>query len=296
MGSFTQSKLGFTSRGSRCSGWLYYPKGSRRPPVVIMAHGFAAEKTFGLPQFAEAYARAGYAVYLFDHRNHGESEGIPRNLVRASRQLQDWEAALARIKRAPNIDPQRIILWGASFSGGHVLVMASRHPEIAAVISHVAFTDGLTALQGRAISDIVKAAGAGILDAILSPLGVRCSIPVVGQPGTLACLNQPGAMEGYMATIPPESKWINECPASVFLTLPWYRPITCAEKIKCPVLMVKAREDDIVSAAAWEATVQKIPQAKRLELEGGHFDFYNGETFTYLMEQELSFLVDCGLR
>jgi len=296
MGSYIRSKLGFTSRGTRCSGWLYYPKGSKRPPVIIMAHGLAAEKTFGLPIFAEAYAQAGYAVYLFDYRNHGESEGVPRNLILASRQLQDWEAALQRVKRAPNVDPQRIVLWGASFSGGHVLVMAARHPEIAAVISHVAFTDGFTALQERPLREIVKGAGAGLLDAVLSPAGVRCSVPVVGPPGSLACLNKPGAVDGYTAMIPPESKWKNECPASIFLTLPFYRPIKQATAIKCPVLMVKAREDDIISLAALEQTAEKIPQARILEIDGGHFDFYAGDIFEHLMEQELAFLSASGLR
>jgi alpha/beta superfamily hydrolase len=35
-------------------------------------------KEMGLPQFAERFADAGFAVLLFDFRNLGESEGTPR--------------------------------------------------------------------------------------------------------------------------------------------------------------------------------------------------------------------------
>jgi len=296
MGSFVKSKVGFESRGTRCSGWLYHPKGVKKPPLILMANGFAAEKTFGLPAFAEAFVQDGYAVYLFDYRNHGESEGMPRNLVRASRHLQDWEAALARAKRIPNISQEKIILWGCSFSGGHVLVIAARHPEVAAVISHAALTDGLTVIKERTITDLLKAAGAGILDAVLSIGGVRCTIPVVDEPGKLACLSQPRVVENYTAMIPPESKWENRCPASVCLTLPWYRPIKMASAIKCPLLMIKAREDNIVSAAAIEQTIAQIERGRLLEIEGGHFDYYHGEIFTELYQQELAFLAnECGL-
>lgn len=295
MGNFVKSKVGFESRGVRCSGWLYHPKGIKKPPLILMANGFAAEKTFGLPAFAEAFAENGYAVYLFDYRNHGESEGSPRNLVRASRQLQDWEAALARVKRIPHINQEKIILWGCSFSGGHVLVIAARHPEIAAVISHAPFTDGLTVIKGRNIPELLKSVGAGIIDAVLSVGGVRCTIPVVSEPGKLGCLNQPEVVEKYTAMIPPESKWENRCPASVCLTLPLYRPIKMVSAIKCPVFVIKAREDNILSLTAMEQTAALIEQGNLLEIPGGHFDYFAGEIFTDLLAQELAFLQQCGL-
>ncbi|MGE5380065.1 MAG: alpha/beta hydrolase [Methylocystaceae bacterium] len=287
-----RSKVGFSSRGHHCSGWLYLPKGIKKPPLVLMAHGLAAEKEFGLPVFAEAYARNGYAVYLFDYRNHGGSEGQPRNLVRASRHLQDWEAALARVKRLPNINRDKVILWGTSLSGGHVLVTAARHPEVTAVICHVPFTDGFTALQNKTIGEMLKSVGAGILDAALAWAGVRCMVPVVAEPGKLACLNQPGVVQEYMKSIPPESEWVNQCPASIFLTLPLYRPIKLAAMVKCPVLMIKAEEDNIISASAMIETAKRIEQVRLIEIKGGHFDFYEGEIFESLYQKELSFLAE----
>ena len=42
---FTKVRSDFASRGVRCSGDLYLPGSTDRPPVVVMAHGFAGERT-----------------------------------------------------------------------------------------------------------------------------------------------------------------------------------------------------------------------------------------------------------
>ena len=69
----TKTQSDFTSHGVRCSGDLYLPAGLEHPPVVVMAHGFASERCFRLPSYAERFAGAGMAVYLFDYRCFGKS-------------------------------------------------------------------------------------------------------------------------------------------------------------------------------------------------------------------------------
>jgi alpha/beta superfamily hydrolase len=93
-----------------------------------MAHGFGAERAFGLEPFAERFAEFGVATFLFDYRCFGDSEGEPRNWISPRRHLQDWEAALAHVKGLPNIDPTGSL--GDLFSGGHVIVTVARHPEV----------------------------------------------------------------------------------------------------------------------------------------------------------------------
>ena len=78
---FIRTDVDFVSSGTRCAAWLYRPRGVARPPVVVMAHGFGAERTFGLPAFAGRFAAAGLAALLFDYRGFGQSDGEPRNLV-----------------------------------------------------------------------------------------------------------------------------------------------------------------------------------------------------------------------
>ena len=92
--------------------------------MVIMAHGFGAERTFGLPAYAERFLQRGMAAFLFDYRNFGDSDGEPRNLVSNHRHIKDWEAAVAHVRGLPDIDTEKIALWGSSYSGGHVIVTA----------------------------------------------------------------------------------------------------------------------------------------------------------------------------
>ena len=63
----------FYSKRLRCSAWLYLPDGKEKPPVVVMAHGFAGQKDLGLQPYAEYFAAQGMAVFLFDYRNFGSS-------------------------------------------------------------------------------------------------------------------------------------------------------------------------------------------------------------------------------
>lgn len=88
----------FLSDGTSCVGWLYLPDHISQPPVVIMAHGIAAERTFGLPDFAERFVERGLGVFIFDYRNFGDSDGQPRNLVNPYRHVHYWEAATSHVQ------------------------------------------------------------------------------------------------------------------------------------------------------------------------------------------------------
>ena len=69
--SFSESRSDFTSGGVRCAADLYLPDSKGSPPVIIMGNGFAAERSFAIPVFAEYFAGQGMAVFLFDYRSFG---------------------------------------------------------------------------------------------------------------------------------------------------------------------------------------------------------------------------------
>jgi len=74
-----QQKIVFRSKGLNCSAIFYLPDNlstKEKHPAMVMAHGIGSTKEMCLPQFAERFAAAGFAVLLFDYRNLGESEGI----------------------------------------------------------------------------------------------------------------------------------------------------------------------------------------------------------------------------
>ena len=64
-------------------------------------------------------------MLVFDHRYLGDSGGEPRQRFRKRDQLQDWRSAVSFARTLDGIDPERIVLWGFSFSGGHVVETAA---------------------------------------------------------------------------------------------------------------------------------------------------------------------------
>ncbi len=288
---WTREDSDFLSQGVRCAGWLYRPRGDAKPPVVVMAHGFAAERTFGLPAFAERFASRGMAVFVFDYRNFGASEGMPRNLVNPFRHLQDWEAAVSHVRSLPAVATDKIALWGSSFSGGHVIVTAAQQPGIAALVAQVPFVDGPATLRTLGLGYSLRAVAAGLRD--LARMVTRREpycIPVVSSPDRFAAMNKPDALEGYKALVPPDSPWKNECPARILLAAPLYRPISYAARVRCPALLVAAEKDSLIPVEAVARTAARMPAATLERVPAGHFDVYVGEWFERVVRLEGDFL------
>ncbi len=292
--NFTRKDSCFYSEGTRCAGWLFLPQGVENPAVVIMAHGLAAERKFRLPAFAERFVQRGLAVFLFDYRNFGDSQGTPRNLVSPRRHVKDWQAAIAHVRGLPEIDPQRLALWGTSFSGGHVIVTAAGDHGIRAVVSQVPFVDSITGTSGLGIKQAFKAISAGLRDLLRIITGRSpYYIPVVGEPDTFAVMNSPDAYSGYMTIVPGDSSWRNECPARIAFSVLWYRPIRVVAEVRCPLLIVMAENDSLIPAEAVRRMASKARDSSLVSLPLGHFDVYVGEGFEETVTKEADFLEKC---
>ncbi len=280
----------FSSKGLNCAADLLRPDNVAQPPLIIMAHGFAATRDAALPRFAEQFVAAGYAVMLFDYRNFGDSEGMPRHWVDPARHLQDWEAALRHAQTFDNVDGRRIVLWGSSFSGGHVLAMAAKHPEIGAVISQVPHVDGLATLAANSLSQVLKLTAAGLRDAIGSLLGHPHYSPVVGHPGEVAAMTSAEAYDGYLGLLPEGSDWENKVLARVFLKISLYSPGRQARKISAPTLIVVGKHDTVTPPDAARAVARALPRGEIQELDANHFQPYNDPVFQKNIELQLDFL------
>lgn len=288
----------FYSKGLKCSAWLYLPDGVKNPPVVVMAHGFAGQKDFGLEPYAEYFTGLGMAVFLFDYRNFGGSEGEPRNLVNPWRHLNDWKAAVAHVRGLIDVDGARIALWGTSFSGGHVLVTAAREKGISAVVSQVPFVDGIATTMRFSIPYQIEGLYHGLKDLYRKVSGKPPHmVPAVGEPGTFAMMNTPDAMQGYYTLVPPDSDMKNEVPARIGLMVPSYRPVMYARRITCPVLLMYAENDSLIPAGAVKKAGARIPDAEVIGLPVGHFDVYTGDLFRQVAAKQGEFLTKAlGIR
>lgn len=296
---FTRSDDSFPSRGDMLKAWLYMPAAVVKPPVVIMAHGFGGERWMRLPAYAELFAGNGIAVLIFDYRGFNDSCGTPRNYINPSRHLQDWDAAIAHVKTLDNIDSARIALWGTSFSGGHVIVEAAKHPEISAVISHVPFTDGFsTVLKNYITADpvfAIKGVYNALADIFISLVSRRRhNVRIAGRPGeSFALLSRPDSMTGILKITGMEEgefEKMNFCPADIILSLSLYRPLKYAGKVRCPSLVIGAEKDTLFPASGPARMAGLMKNAFYAGYPMGHFDPYDGELFIKISEVMVNFL------
>jgi dienelactone hydrolase len=257
-----------------------------------MAHGWSGVREQRLDAFAERFADAGLAALVFDYRHFGASEGEPRQLLDIKRQLADWRAAVDHARSLDGIDPDRIALWGSSFSGGHVIETAAADPRIAAVVAQVPFVDGMANLPRLGIGPMLKMTGAGLRDQLGAALGrPPHMLAAVGSPGSRAVMTTPDAEPGFRALDPPGSTWRNETAARIALRVGRYRPAAKAEQVTCPIFFAIADDDAVTPPDLAAKAAARMTRAEVRHYHGGHFDVYVGELFERVVADETEFLV-----
>ncbi len=262
-------------------------------PVVVMAHGLGGTKDSGLEPFAAGLAEAGLDVLAFDYRGFGASGGTPRQRVSMAGQLEDYRAAMAAAARLPGVDGSRLVLWGVSVSGGHVLAAAAGRDDVAAVVSLTPLVDGraaaLLALKHHPPRAILRSTTAGVRSRVASLRGREpVMMPVVARPGEVGALALPGHYESYLALAGPT--WRNEIDASVGMELGGHRPGRHAKSVRCPLLVQIA---DFDRSAPPQASA-KAAEAGRAEVRHypcDHFDVWPGsDWFEPVVAHQLHFL------
>ena len=114
----------FRSGPVRCAGDLYLPDGigDRAPAAaVVMGHSVVMVKE-ALGPHAEHLARAGFVVLAVDWRTVGSSEGEPRCQWQPFWQVEDLRSGVSYLRTRPEVDPERIGLWGHSTAAGVAVV------------------------------------------------------------------------------------------------------------------------------------------------------------------------------
>jgi pimeloyl-ACP methyl ester carboxylesterase len=294
-----RSDVSFESGGETCAAWHFPAEGDvfasvEGRPCMVMAHGIGGTRDSGLEPFAEAFAEAGLDVLLFDYRNFGASTGEPRQLCWPPRHRDDYRAAVAFARGLDGVDPDRIVLWGTSWSGGHVVYVAADDPRIAAVISQTGDLDGL-----RTLREIARYADWGQLlrvnlEAVKDLVRIvrrqpPHTIPIVAKPGKVAAMASEDAEAGYLSIAGPS--WRNEVTARAVFSESSNRAITRMDDLQCPILVQIADRDQVAPpqggrAAAWRAK----GRVEVREYPCTHFDIYLGEWRERSIADQLHFL------
>lgn len=290
-----RTDITFLSAGTTCAAWHYAGRDDAFEtadgrPCVVMAHGFSGTRDAGLEGYAEGLAAAGLDVLLFDYRGFGGSDGRLRQHIDYRGQRADYHAAIAAARRLRGVDPERIVLWGTSYSGGHVLNVAANDPRIAAVVSLTPAVDGLAVL-----GMMMKSAGIGKIWA-LTAAGLRDRfgsrpylLPAVGPAGSPAVIAKDGALEDFLAVSGP--LWRNEVRARCTLDVARNRPVLSVGKITAPLLVQVGDLDTVVSAPAAERAARKANAPTELRnYPVDHFDVYSDPWLPTVLRDQIEFL------
>jgi uncharacterized protein len=270
---------GAAERRAECHAWHFTGEGEELAtdagrPVAVMAHGLAGTKDSGLQPFAEALAAAGLDVLAFDYRGFGASGGEPRQTVSMAGQLEDYRAAMSAAARLPGVDPQRMVLWGVSLSGGHVLAAAAHRDDVAAVVSLTPLVDGMAAGRHALAHHKPSAMARSTVIGLQSRLGRTRMMPVVARPGELGALTLEGCAEDYLSIAGPT--WRNEVDAAVGLELGNHRPGKSAADVRAPILVQIADFDrSAPPQAAAKAAFAGRAQVRHYPCD--HFDVWPGK-------------------
>jgi pimeloyl-ACP methyl ester carboxylesterase len=300
--AFVREDAGFESSGVRCAAWVYRPAGAAAQPssavrpVVVMAHGFGGDRRTRLPAFAERFAAAGYVVVLFDYRTFGDSDGRPRRLLKIRRQHEDWRSAVAFARSLPGVDADRVVLWGTSLSGGHVLRVGAQDARVAAVVAQVPHVDGLaSALALRPAASLALGVRA-VADLALAAVGRGPHyVSAIGAPRSGAVLQSADALPGWQAMVEQSPEHVPVAgivAARVSLAMPFYSPGRSVRRLSCPVLVQIATDDVVTPPEAGRKVAGRILDARVLEYAGGHFDPYVPPLFEQVVGDQVAFLAE----
>ena len=280
----------FPSGDGQCSAWLYLPDGDGPAPVVVMGHGLGAIKEMGLVPFAERFVAAGYACLVFDYRHFGASTGEPRQLLSVTRQREDWKGAVAYARSRPELDPDRVVIWGSSFGGGHVIATAAEVP-VAAVIAQCPFTDGVASSFAIPPRTLVKVVALALRDLLAARRGRSpVMVPLAGEPGTTALMTAPDVVPGYLGLVPDGVTFRNEVAARVAFDILRARPGGRAAKVACPLHVTVCDRDSVAPARTTTRLVNRAPHAEVVHRPIGHFDIYTGAEMERVVADQVSFL------
>lgn len=273
----------FPSEGVTCRGWLYTPgRGAAPWPTIVMAHGFSGVKEMRLDSFAEAFATAGLASLVFDYCGFGSSDGEPRQDIDPHAQVTDYRNAISFARQLHEVNGERIGVWGTSYSGGHVLMVAALDRRVKAAVSQVPLIDGWETFA-RVAGEEGRTAFVSQMIAERERLyagGAPAMIPVVDNSGGFAAMATPDAYEWFERFAQSAPTWKNEVTLQSLERLLEYAPGRFIDRVAPTPLLLIAAARDFIPLDVTRRAFARAGEPKRLcIIPAGHFEVYESPHF-----------------
>ncbi len=127
----------FNRHGVKLAGVLNLPASATAAspgPAVLLCQGLSGVKHLVLPEIAAGFAAKGLASLRFDYAGYGESER-ERGWIDPPARVNDALYAFAWLRGQPGVDGGRVGVYGHSYGGPVAIILASREPDVRAVVS-----------------------------------------------------------------------------------------------------------------------------------------------------------------
>lgn len=279
-------QITFTSDSATISGDLYLPASryDKKFPGIILCHGFAAVKELFLPTYANKFAEHGYAVLAFDYRGFGKSEGERGRLV-PKLQIEDIKNAITFFAAQPEVDSSRIGLWGTSYGGANVIMVASEDQRVKCLCVQLAFGNG-----ERVITSNMSAEEKSKLKETLAKMqqrraetGKEMFVPIC------KILSDEQSVKFYQENVNAFPDLNIKIPFLTIAETLNYKPEEYLAKVKAPILILSASNDRVNPGIESEQLFRLAAEPKELFVIQGatHFEVYKGEYFEKAFAKEL---------
>ncbi|QAY64197.1 alpha/beta fold hydrolase [Xylanimonas allomyrinae] len=275
-----RSDVEFDSDGVTLRGWYYRASTSGSAPTIVMCHGFAAVKEMYLDKYAEVFSANGLNVLVYDNRNLGASDGTPRGEINPWQQIDDFRNAITFAETLEGTDPDRIGIWGSSYSGAHVLVVAAQDRRVKCVSSQVPVVDGDANFRQLVRADFIDGARGGFNEDRRARF--RGEDPVMVEvvnkdPMAPSALPTPDSYEWFIGTQHLRAPgFVNQTTLRSVERFSEYQPGAFIRLISPTPLLVCVAANDVLTPT--KITIDGFHEArepkKLVVLPGGHFDAY----------------------
>lgn len=128
--NYSRQIVSYESEGLTQYALLTIPKGDMPAagwPAIVFNHGYIPPEQYRTTEkyvaYVDGFARNGYVVLRPDYRGHGDSEGDAEGGYGSPAYTIDVLNGLGALKKHPQVDEQKIGMWGHSM-GGHITLRA----------------------------------------------------------------------------------------------------------------------------------------------------------------------------
>ena len=247
-----------------------------------------------MPQVAEVFQERGINALVYDPRSLGGSDGRPRNEIDPSKQVSDYSDALSFLLTQKTVDPEKIAVWGMSFSATIALCAASLDKRAKLCIAACPYLDFKPPPEKvpRVLAKCIKDRESRLSG---NPPTYLPMLTATGRnPAGLHLHPTPEELELVLnARQRGAANFENRCTLETYYNFLTFSPENVIKYLaSTPVLLIVPEQDTWSPPEKQLALFESIasPKQVRIVADKGHLQLFEGQEFSDLMRLQVDFL------